>query len=123
MKITIIDDDSMYQTTLKHQLKAKLGDAIELETYNSGEKMLLFLNPKSLPELIILDYFLDYNPYSINGYEILKVLKSMVPDSKIVMVTGGDNEDHKEKFIEAGATDFILKDKDTVEKIIDIIKK
>ena len=47
----------------------------------------------------------------------------MVPDSKIVMVTGGDNEDHKEKFIEAGATDFILKDKDTVEKIIDIIKK
>jgi two-component system, NtrC family, response regulator AtoC len=123
MKITIIDDDSMYQTTLKHQLKAKLGDAIEVETYNSGEKMLLFLNPKSLPELIILDYFLDYNPYSINGYEILKVLKSMVPDSKIVMVTGGDNEDHKEKFIEAGATDFILKDKDTVEKIIDIIKK
>lgn len=123
MKITIIDDDSMYQTTLKHQLKAKLGDAIEVETYNSGEKMLLFLNPKSLPELIILDYFLDYNPYSINGYEILKVLKSMVPDSKIVMVTGGDNEDHKEKFIEAGATDFIIKDKDTVEKIIDIIKK
>ena len=123
MKITIIDDDSMYQTTLKHQLKAKLGDAIELETYNSGEKMLLFLNPKSLPELIILDYFLDYNPYSINGYEILKVLKSMVPDSKIVMVTGGDNEDHREKFIEAGATDFIIKDKDTVEKIIDIIKK
>jgi len=123
MKITIIDDDSMYQTTLKHQLKAKLGDAIEVETYNSGEKMLLFLNPKSLPELIILDYFLDYNPYSINGYEILKVLKSMVPDSKIVMVTGGDNEDHREKFIEAGATDFIIKDKDTVEKIIDIIKK
>ena len=123
MKITIIDGDSMYQTTLKHQLKAKLGEVIEVETYNSGEEMLLFLNPKSLPELIILDYFLDYNPYSINGYEILKVLKSMVPRSKIVMVTGGDNEEHNEKFIEAGATDFILKDKDTVEKILDLIKK
>ena len=119
MKITIIDGDSLYQTTLKYQLKAKLGDAIEVETYNSGEKMLLFLNTKSLPELIIF----DYNSYSINGYEILKVLKRMVPDSKIVMVTGEDNEEHNEKFIEAGATDFILKDKDTVEKILDLIKK
>lgn len=122
MKIVIVDDDSMYQTTLKHQLKAKLGDAIEVETYNSGEKMLLFLNPKSLPELIILDYFLDYNPYSINGYEILKALNKMVPEAKIVMVTGGDNEEHKDKFIAAGAHDFIMKDKTAVDKILEIIK-
>ena len=122
MKIVIVDDDSMYQTTLKHHLKAKLGDAIEVETYNSGEKMLLFLNPKSLPELIISDYFLDYNPYSINGYEILKALNKMVPEAKIVMVTGGDNVEHKDKFIAAGAHDFIMKDKNAVDNILKIIK-
>ena len=121
MKIFIVDDDEMYQKTLHHQLKRKYNDKIDIQVFDSGEKMLLFLNPESKPDLIILDYFLEINPYSINGYEILKALKKMVPQTKVIMVTGGSNADHEDDFVGAGADDFIIKDGKAIDKICTFI--
>lgn len=121
MKIVIVEDDVMYQKSLQHQLKNKLTNA-EIEVYESGEKMLLFLNPNNIPDVIILDYFLEANPYSVNGYEILKALRNMVPDTKVIMVTGGTGEDYEERFKKAGAHGFIVKGKNTVSEILELIQ-
>lgn len=121
MKIVVVDDDEMYQKTLAHQLKAKYNDKLEVQAFDSGEKMLLFLNPNSKPDLVVLDYFLELNPYSINGYEILKALKKMTPETKVVMVTGGSNSGHEDDFMSSGADGFIIKDGKAMDKICQFI--
>jgi two-component system, OmpR family, KDP operon response regulator KdpE len=99
-RILIIDDERAIRDVLKLHLKNQNYVIEESENGKTGlEKILTFH-----PHLIILDLGLP----DINGYEVLKHLRSwsQVP---VIVLTVHDEESVKVKILDAGADDYLTK--------------
>ena len=116
MKILIIDDERMSVAMLEQLLKAKgysrvlgLTDPREtLETCASFN-----------PDLILLDLIMP-NP---DGYAVLEMLRSSETSESflpIVVLTADTSEEAKERALEAGATDFLVKPVSRTEALLRI---
>jgi len=116
MKVLIIDDERMSVATLEQLLKAKgysrvlgLTDPREaLETCASFN-----------PDLILLDLIMP-NP---DGYAVLEMLRSSETSESflpIVVLTADTSEEAKERALEAGATDFLVKPVSRTEALLRI---
>ena len=116
MKILIIDDERMSVAMLEQLLKAKgysrvlgLTDPREtLETCASFN-----------PDLILLDLIMP-NP---DGYAVLEMLRSSETSESflpIVVLTADASEEAKERALEAGATDFLVKPVSRTEALLRI---
>ena len=53
--------------------------------------------------------FLDIHLGGINGVEVLKRIKAINPEAKVVIITGSISADNQSKVLEFGATDYIQK--------------
>ena len=53
--------------------------------------------------------FLDVHLGGISGIEVLKKIKEINPDAKVVIITGSISSDNQAKVLENGATDYIQK--------------
>ncbi len=109
--IYIVEDDNFYAQLLRFELERE--NNYEIEVFNSGEQMLKALNTK--PDLIILDYNLNSNnPKALNGLQIKKQINRSIP---IIGLSNDNRIATGLKFIQSGATDYILKDLHSVKKL------
>ncbi len=53
--------------------------------------------------------FLDVHLGGISGIEVLRKIKEINPDAKVVIITGSISADNQTKVLEYGATDYIQK--------------
>lgn len=53
--------------------------------------------------------FLDVHLGGISGIEVLKKIKEINPEAKVVIITGSISADNQTKVLEYGATDYIQK--------------
>lgn len=53
--------------------------------------------------------FLDVHLGGISGIEVLKRIKAINPNAKVVIITGSISSDNQSKVLEYGATDYIQK--------------
>jgi len=100
--IYLVDDDITSLT---------LGKNILIEHYNvftmdSGASFLEFLE-KAIPDLILLDIEMP----EMNGYEVIKILKSKEETKNIpvIFLTAKDDEDNELEGLTLGAVDYITK--------------
>jgi len=72
-----------------------------------GEEALNWLKEDNFPNLIIVDVEMP----NINGYEFLKLVKEndLFKKIPVVMLSGIDNINEQNKYLELGAIDFIEK--------------
>jgi DNA-binding response OmpR family regulator len=111
--ILVIDDDTslvkLYSTAL-----AARGYRV-LVAHNGEEGMTTAEREK--PDLILLDVMMP----EIHGLHVLDILKSTpeMEDTKIIMLTALSDEKTKEKAIECGAYDYIVKSETSMADIID----
>ena len=102
-RILIVDDDPTIQKTLTQTL---FNYKYETETagdgFEAGIKTVQFK-----PDLIILDLIMP----EMDGFEVCRYLKNDPTTSsvKILILTGYDTEENREKILEAGADDFLSK--------------
>ena len=102
-RVLIVDDDPMIQKTLSETL---FNYKYEVETagdgFEAGIKTVQFK-----PDLIILDLIMP----GMDGFEACRYLKndSTTSGVKILILTGYDTEENREKIMEAGADDFLSK--------------
>jgi len=102
-RILIVDDDLQVQKLLTVVLSSK---KYETETassgFEAGAKVVKFN-----PGLIILDLFMP----EMSGFEVCKQIKkdSETSHIKILVLTGYDNKENREKIMKAGADDYIAK--------------
>ncbi len=102
-RILIVDDDPKVQKLLTAMLSTK---KYETETassgFEAGAKVVKFN-----PGLIILDLFMP----EMSGFEVCKQIKkdSETSHIKILVLTGYDNKENREKIMKAGADDYIAK--------------
>ena len=115
MKILIIDDEQISVVILERLLKARgysrivgLTDSRQaLETCDAFD-----------PDLILLDLMMP----NMDGYAVLEALRSSGSETflPIVVLTADVTEEAKERALEAGATDFLVKPVSQTEALLRI---
>lgn len=115
--ILIVDDDTnltqLYNATLTSR-------GYRTIVANDGEAA-LEIAEKERPDLILLDIMMP----SIHGLHVLDILKATpaTKDTKIIMLTALGDEATKEKALEYGATDYIVKSESNMADILDRVGK
>ncbi len=110
--IVIVDDDPNLHLIIKH-VYSKSNKTNPLLIFDGGEELLahmdkVALGEEEVPEVILL----DINMPTINGYDVLKRIKSIDRFKEIpviVMFTSSDSGDDVEKAEKLGADGFYTK--------------
>jgi two-component system, NarL family, invasion response regulator UvrY len=108
-KIALADDHVLLRNGLANLLK-DLGYEIVFEA-NNGIDLQEKLNPKSLPDIILM----DINMPKMDGYETTQWLRCTYPDVKVLALSMYDDENAIIRMIRSGARGYILKDSDPSE--------
>lgn len=109
LSIFLVDDDELFMTSLKDQVKKMFKFETKIQTFSTGEGCLN--NFQTPPDVIILDYFLNSNyPDAMNGLKVLKKIMEINPETKVIMLSAQDKMEVAVNLIKFGAYDYILKD-------------
>jgi DNA-binding NtrC family response regulator len=100
-QILVIDDDNQIRDLLKMFLE---NNGCGVETASTGEKGLAKARKRNF-DLILLDIILPDG----DGVEILKNIKKILPNSPVLMITGGNDVAIAESCLRDGAADYITK--------------
>jgi DNA-binding NarL/FixJ family response regulator len=85
---------------------------LKIQDFSGGEYFLRALITGSIdePDVVLLDYFLDVSPGAAkDGLEILRKLKEISPEIKVIMVTSVDNPKIVDLAKKQGALDYVVK--------------
>lgn len=101
--ILIVDDDASVRKTLEKKLTRE-GYAVETaaDGFNAGLKV-----RGIRPQLIVLDLMMD----GIDGFEVCRSIKAddVLKDTKILIMTGFDTRENRERALREGADDYLPK--------------
>ncbi|MCJ8303670.1 response regulator [Shewanella sp.] len=113
-KILIIDDDPVCTGVLL----AMLGDDYHVTTANSGSGGIEILN-SMIPDLILLDITMP----EVNGYQVLKFLKtdSSRANIPVVVISTLVDSSDRDFALKLGANDYVNKPimPDVIQKMVD----
>ncbi|MFW6129278.1 MAG: response regulator transcription factor [Candidatus Aminicenantaceae bacterium] len=118
-KILLIDDEEDFCYFLKINMELYGGYKIII---SSDLKKVVKTARRHKPDIILLDIMMP----DISGFEILKQLKNdkKISSIPVILLTARDDEESKNKGMELGAEEYIIKPfeienlKDKIEKII-----
>jgi DNA-binding NtrC family response regulator len=117
LNLFIVDDNNSTVTALKHYLYDKFGKGITISTFSSGESCLEKVNKET--DVVILDYYMEGK----NGNEILKSIKELNPDTKVIMFSSNENIGAAIEAFRMGATDYVVKGEKSLKKISSLLHK
>ncbi len=112
-KIFVVEDDLWYSKYLNHQLS--LNPEYDVRIFNDAKTFLASMH--ELPDIITL----DYNLPDMNGSEILKKIKSISPNTNVIIISGQEDIQTAINLLKDGAYDYITKDDNTKNRIFNII--
>lgn len=116
-KILVVEDDKFYASIFKKHL---IIPNVEIVLAADGVEALK-LTKEIKPDLILLDLILP----RMNGFEYLKAVKEdeSINKIKIMVLTNLGQEEDRQKAIDLGAVDFIIKSNVTFGEIEKRVKK
>lgn len=103
-KVLIIDDESIIRKGLRNIINWKLIDCEVCADAEDGVEGLELIN-KIQPDIIITDIHMP----GMDGLTMIKDVKAIVPNAKIIILTGYRNFDYVQEAIKCGAFDYLLK--------------
>lgn len=101
INLLIVDDEVGFADVLAKRLSRR---GFTVDTASSGEEAIPILREKSY-DVAILDLKLE----GMDGVEILKVFKLLVPDMPVLMLTGHGSERAVTASMKLGAADYLSK--------------
>jgi len=110
----LVDDSEMFYHLMKRAIKNA-----ELEWAKSGEEA-LNVYQKTKPALVLIDVVLP----DMSGIEVIKKIRPLSKDTKIIVLSGIDNDAIKKDSTNAGADEYISKSAgltyivDKIEKLL-----
>lgn len=113
MKILLLEDDSILNEAIKNTLESF---GYKVDSFFDGEEALDNVSNKY--DL----YILDVNTPKLNGISVLKHIKKINLNSKVIMISANINIDQIRKAYENGCDDYVKKPFD-IEEIILKIKR
>ncbi|MBX2917531.1 MAG: sigma-54-dependent Fis family transcriptional regulator [Cyclobacteriaceae bacterium] len=114
VRIFVVEDDPAYTKFLKYVLG--LNPDFEPHFFTSGKACLEQLHQK--PSIITLDYSLP----DMEGEKVLKSIREFDPDISVIIVSAQEKIGTAVELLKAGAFDYITKDEDAKDRILNSIK-
>lgn len=115
--IFVVEDNKVYNKMITEYLTRQ--NFANVKPFFSGEDCVSAIENGAKPDIIIQDYFLE----KMNGIDVLLKVKKISPASEFVFLTNNDSMEVAVNTIKYGAYDYIVKDKITLDKVVDRIQK
>ena len=120
LSVFLVDDDKMYLLSLQHKL-IKQFKSINFFTFASGEECLKNIDQN--PDIVVLDYYMNSEaPDAMNGLQVLKKIKSISNEIRVVMLSAQDKLDVAVDSIKAGAYEYVVKSETAFIRLQNTIK-
>lgn len=121
--VYIVDDDKMYSEVMKHFIETSCKELEpHVELFIVGETFLMSIDKK--PDLVILDYSLNSKfTDAIDGLEVLKRIKVVSPNTRVVMLSVKSDVDLAMEAMENGAHEYVVKDESAFKKIQNFVEE
>ncbi len=103
ISILVVDDHAILRSGLKMLVNSQ--DDMEIVGETGRGKEAATMASELNPRVILLDLSLD----DMNGLEILSELKSLAPETKVLILTMHDDEGYLHTALESGGDGYILK--------------
>lgn len=116
IRIVLIEDDSTIRDGISYLLNNVDGFKVvgEYSCFDEAQPCLL----KAEPDVVLLDMEMP----GTNGIEALPIIKKLIPDTHIIILTVYENEDKIFSALTKGASGYLTKNNDSA-KIIEAIKE
>jgi DNA-binding NtrC family response regulator len=114
IKVLLVDDEEGYVSILSKRLSRR---SFEVTTAGGGAEGIQALRKQDF-DVAVLDLKME----DMDGIEVLKVFKKMLPGMAVIMLTGHGSEQAAREGIQFGAFDYLTKPCDLeelVEKILE----
>lgn len=115
IKIFVVDDDPIYLLIASKSLQAI--QEHEMTSFTSSEKFLKEMNESV--DIVILDYNID----QLNGLDLTKIIHEKFPRTTIIGLSSQEDINVAADYIEYGAWRYIIKNKSSPRKIVDLVKE
>lgn len=115
--IYVVEDNKVYNKLITEYLAKQ--NFTNIKSFFSGEACVNAIEKGEKPDIIIQDYFLE----KMNGIDVLLKVKKISPFSEFVFLTNNDSMEVAVNTIKYGAYDYIVKDRITLDKVVDRIQK
>ena len=109
LKIFIVEDDLWYSSMLDYYLS--LNPDYVIQKFDTAKSFLAKLHEK--PDVVTLDYSLPDQ----TGDQLLKQIKEISPDTKVIIISGQEDVKIALDLLKKGAHDYIVKDEDTKDRL------
>jgi len=109
LKVFILEDDRWYGTMLEHFLT--LNPDYTVKRFEVTKDFFNALH--EAPDVITLDYSLA----DTDGEQVLKKIKTVSPETKVIIISGQEDVGTAVKLLKAGAFDYIIKDEETNDRL------
>jgi DNA-binding response OmpR family regulator len=113
IRLLLVDDEEGYVKVLAKRMTRR---NIEVMTALSGSEGIQRLRKEDF-DVAILDLKME----DMDGIEVLRVFKKMVPDMPVIMLTGHGTEKAAREGLEMGAFDYLMKPCD-LEELVEKIR-
>ncbi|MGI6679216.1 MAG: response regulator [Dehalobacterium sp.] len=113
LRILIVDDEPLERQGVRLILeKYRPGDQVVGEAGDGEEAVQIATRLK--PDVILLDIRMP----GLDGIEVTKILKPLLPDTRIVVITAYGEFNYAKKAVSLGVADYLLKPVDTQELLV-----
>ena len=116
-RILLIEDNADHAELIERSLKKGFGP-IRLQVAASADEAYKTLNGKKF-DLILSDYYLP----GVDGDEHIRELNRKAPRVPVVIITGQGDEKIAARSIQSGAEDYIVKTREALEVLPNILKR
>jgi len=101
LRLLLVDDEAGFTEVLGKRLRRR---GITVQVAQSGANALRILRENDFDAAV-----LDLKMVDMDGIEVLKIFKKMVPGLPVIMLTGHGSEEAARDGLNAGAADYLLK--------------
>jgi DNA-binding response OmpR family regulator len=113
LRVLLVDDEVGFTDVLAKRLRRR---GLAVEVAQSGAEGLRLLRESDFDAAVC-----DLKMVDMDGIEVLKVFRKMVPAMPVIMLTGHGSEEAAKDGMQAGAADYLLKPCDIDELLAKLV--
>ena len=101
IRLLLVDDEEAYVRVLTNRLSRR---KVEVTAATSGARAIQIARERDFDVAVV-----DLKMEDMDGIEVLKVFKKMIPSTAVIILTGHGSEQAAKEGIQAGAYDYLTK--------------
>jgi DNA-binding NtrC family response regulator len=115
-------NSQLYAESLKQSLQSSFDGGVNIEAFNSKEKIFEKIDKDIKPDIVVLDYELNKISDEDGSHTVDKI-KEISPETVVIMMSDEEDMNSALKALRYGAYDYVMKDRFAFSHIRAAIQK